>query len=95
LAQRAYELAPTSAAVADTLGWILARKGASERALPLLQKATQALPTDPELQYHYAYALAQLGRRREAREVLSRLLGSVRDFATRRDAERLLADLKV
>ncbi len=95
LAQRAYELAPTSWAVADTLGWILARKGTLERALTLLKQAATAAPTDPELQYHYAFALAQAGRRAEAREILSRVLSDSRDFAARGDAERLFAQLKV
>ncbi|MGH8211334.1 MAG: tetratricopeptide repeat protein, partial [Steroidobacteraceae bacterium] len=91
----AYELAPASAAVADTFGWVLTRRGETARALPLLQRAARSVPADPELQYHFAYALAQTGRRAEAREILSRLLASARDFATRRDAERLLAQLKV
>ena len=94
-AQRAYDLAPSSASVADTLGWILARKQATARALPLLEKAAHASAEDPQLQYHYAYALAQAGKRSEAREILSRVLASERYFAARRDAERLLADLTV
>ena len=94
-AQRAYDLAPGSASVTDTLGWILVRKQATARGLPLLEKAAHAAAQDPELQYHYAYALAQAGKRSEAKEILSRALASDRYFAARRDAERLLADLTV
>ncbi len=94
-AERAQRLAPDSAAVADTLGWILAKKRATDRALPLLEKAARGLPRDAEAQYHYAYVLAQAGRRDDARAVLSRALSAEGDFPARQDAERLLADLKV
>jgi putative PEP-CTERM system TPR-repeat lipoprotein len=95
IAERAQRLAPDSATVADTLGWILAKKRATDRALPLLEKAARGLPRDPEAQYHYAYALAQAGRRDDARAILSRALSAERDFPARQEAERLLADLKV
>ena len=95
VAERAYKIAGKSGAVADTFGWILAGRRATERALPLLEQASRAAPADPEVQYHYAYVLAQAGRRGEARDVLSRALGAGRDFPARQEAERLLADLKV
>jgi putative PEP-CTERM system TPR-repeat lipoprotein len=93
-AQRAHQLAPSSPVIADTLGWILVRERDLSRGLPLLEQATKGA-TDPEIQYHYAYALAQSGKRAEARDVLTRVLAGKRDFQSRHDAERLLADLKV
>jgi cellulose synthase operon protein C len=56
LARRAYEAAPASPAIADTLGWILLEKGRTAEALPLLTKAAQALPKDAEVQAHLARA---------------------------------------
>jgi cellulose synthase operon protein C len=93
-AQRAHQLAPSSPIIADTLGWILVRGSDLSRGLPLLEQATKGA-TDPEIQYHYAYALAQSGKRAEARDILTRVLAGKRDFQSRHDAERLLADLKV
>lgn len=93
-AQRAHQLAPSSPAIADTLGWILVRERDLSRGLPLLEQATKG-GSDPEIQYHYAYALAQSGKRAEARDVLTKVLAGKRDFQSRHDAERLLADLKV
>jgi predicted Zn-dependent protease len=92
LAQRAHALAPQSANVDDTLGWILARKGdEAARAVPLLAQAVKLAPRDPEIRYHYAYALVQDGQRAEAREILSKLLADHASFDSHSDAERLLA----
>ncbi len=94
VAERAYQLAPDQPNVDDTFGWILAREGKGDRALPLLQQAAKLDQSDPNVQYHYAYALAQQGRRAEAQQVLSNLLATQHEFDSRRDAERLLADTK-
>ncbi len=94
LAERAYQLAPTAPDVDDTLGWILVHEGKTEQALPLLAQAVKLNANDPELQYHYAYVLAQQGKRAEAHEILSKLLAGKGNFDSRRDAERLLADTK-
>ncbi|HUN75623.1 MAG TPA: XrtA/PEP-CTERM system TPR-repeat protein PrsT [Steroidobacteraceae bacterium] len=92
--ERAYKLAPASPAVDDTLGWILARKHATDRALALLTQATSSGSADPDMQYHYAYALAQAGKRAQARAVLSKVLAGKQTFDSRRDAERLFANIK-
>jgi cellulose synthase operon protein C len=94
LAEHAYQLAPDQPNVDDTFGWILAREGKVERALPLLQQAAKLDAGDPNVQYHYAYALAHQGRRAEAQQVLSNLLATQHEFDSRRDAERLLADTR-
>jgi putative PEP-CTERM system TPR-repeat lipoprotein len=94
VAQRAYELGPGSPAIADTLGWILARKHETRRALELLQKAAGAVGAEPDVQYHYAFALVQAGRREEADRILTSVLSGSGPFPARRDAERLLAELR-
>ncbi|HUY83185.1 MAG TPA: XrtA/PEP-CTERM system TPR-repeat protein PrsT, partial [Steroidobacteraceae bacterium] len=94
VAEQAYRLAPGQAAVADTLGWILAAKHDTQRALPLLAQAAKSDAADPDMQYHYAYILVQAGRRAEAREILAKLLAGKQGFESRADAERLYANLK-
>jgi EpsI family protein len=90
LAKQAYQLAPDRPEVADTYGWILLRmRRDHERALPLLQAAAKGAPRDPEIQYHYASALAASGRRVEAGSILQALLGSGTAFASRAEAQSL------
>lgn len=94
VAEQAYQLAPNSPSINDTLGWILAQRGRSTQALPYLKRATQLDPRDPELQYHYAFALAHTGARAQARTVLKKILGAATPFAAREAAERLLKTLE-
>ncbi len=92
-ARRAYELAPTTAAVGDTYGWLLLQNGDSELAMPILDKAASAAPDARDIQYHRAVALARTGRTNTAREVLSSALADGAKFADRESAEELLASL--
>ena len=94
IAERAYKLAPKSPNVADTLGWILVRRGQSSEALHYLERATQLDPRDLDLQYHYAYALARVGQRGKARVILRKALTDSGAFSSRQAAEHLLASLK-
>ncbi len=93
MAERAYQLAPKSAGVNDTLGWILAQKGQGAQALPYLARAVKLAPADPDLAYHYAYVLSKTGQAAEAREILSKILASPHPFDARQKAQRLLATL--
>ncbi len=61
-AQRAVELAPDQLAFADTLGWVLYRKGLYPSAVQYLQKANQD-PKDAVAKYHLAMAYAKAGDR--------------------------------
>ncbi|MBM0106194.1 PEP-CTERM system TPR-repeat protein PrsT [Steroidobacter sp. S1-65] len=91
-ARRAYALAPQSAAIMDTLGWILVERGFVTEGLTLLERA--ATPkAGPEIQYHYAAALARSGAKDRARQRLSELLGNETTFASREAAQRLLGEL--
>jgi tetratricopeptide (TPR) repeat protein len=94
LAERAHQIAPQSAEVDDTLGWILAQRHEAGRAVPLLAQAVKHSPEDSEVEYHYAYALVAAGERDEAQRILTRILSTSRPFDSRAAAQRLLASVK-
>ena len=93
LAQRAYELAPESAAVLDTFGWILAEQNREEEAIGYLQTAANLAPQALEIRYHVAQTQARLGRTNEARATLQALLAEEAQFGQREAAETLLESL--
>ena len=73
LAERAHRLRPDDPVILDTLGWVYTRQGQTERGLRLLEQAHGADPRQPEVRYHYAYALHQAGRTAQARQTLAPL----------------------
>lgn len=92
-AQRAYKLAPNSAAVADTLGWIYVELGEYDKAVDMLQKANGLAPQQGDIQYHYAVALEKAGRKQAAKRELEKLLDSGRKFSKMEEAKGLLKQL--
>jgi len=91
-AERAYQLAPSNPAVADTLAWIYAETGKPVRALPLLKKALASAPTSGDIRLHYAHALFRSGDRRGARSQCEQLL-ALQDFPRRAEVQGLMAKL--
>ena len=63
-------------------------------ALSLLKRAVNLDQANPGLQVKLVRALAQTGRREEARNLLQQTLKAYRDFPERDGAERLSAQLK-
>src|SRR6185369_16913441 len=61
LAKRARTNVPNNPNLADTLGWVMFRKGDFRNALPLLQEGAAKLPENPEVQYHLAMAQYMMG----------------------------------
>jgi putative PEP-CTERM system TPR-repeat lipoprotein len=93
LAEAAYRLDPGNPAIADTLAWILVQYGENARGLDLLAKAA-ALPAAPlETRYHYAVALKNAGRTREARRTLEAVLAAGKQFDGIAEAKALLQAL--
>jgi tetratricopeptide (TPR) repeat protein len=74
LAERAYRHAPASAAIADTLGFALYRKGELERAEKLLAEAVSQAPKNGEIRYHLALTYAKQGRSADARRAIEQAL---------------------
>lgn len=93
MAQRAHAAAPGAPAVADTYGWILVQAGKPTEGLPILKEAAARASDQPDIQYHYAAALAATGARAEARKLLTAILERPERFASRAEAERLLERL--
>jgi predicted Zn-dependent protease len=70
LIDRAYAVAPKSAAIRDSLGWVLYRQGHAADALPLLK---DAFSDDPggDIGAHLGEVLWKLGQRPEAEKIWS------------------------
>ena len=92
-AEKAFEVAPESPAVRDTLGWILVEQGDVARGLPLLRDASAKAPGNPEIQFHTAVALMRSGDRAKARRTLELLLATKQEFPQREAAQELLKNL--
>jgi Tfp pilus assembly protein PilF len=73
MAEKAYKLKPDSPIHADTLGWILVQEGDSGRGLQLIEKAVARVPKNPEVRFHFAYALAKAGQTSQARREIAHL----------------------
>ncbi|MEO0436981.1 MAG: XrtA/PEP-CTERM system TPR-repeat protein PrsT [Pseudomonadota bacterium] len=93
-ARRAHQLAPESASVNDTLGWILVQQGRASEALQFLREAAARDSSNPAIRYHLGAALAKLGRGREAERELFFALEYGHQWLERPAAETLLAELR-
>lgn len=72
-AQKAEELSPDNATVADTLGWVLYRKALYTSAIPYLEQAATHEPTGLR-ECHLALAYLKSGEQRKGRQMLSAAL---------------------
>lgn len=90
LASRARELLPADPYTADTLGWILFKRGDFAKAASLLDESAPKLTNEPEVQYHTGMAHYMMGEETPARAALDRALKENRDFPGREDARRRL-----
>ena len=69
LIDRALEKEPDNAAIIDSKGWVLFRRGRFEEALEYLEQAWEKFP-DPEVAAHLGETLWRLGREDQSRELL-------------------------
>ena len=91
LAQQAYELGP-SAQTADTLGWILTTEGDPSTGAILLRQASSG-SNDPRVDYHFAVALKDTGRKDEAVKLLRQVVAAQGQFEEKAAAEKLLTEI--
>jgi putative PEP-CTERM system TPR-repeat lipoprotein len=94
LAERALTLKPAAPHILGTTGWAAFKAGQTDRALQLLRDARLRDPDNAETRYFLASVLASTGRSAEARQELEAALAGGRNFASAKDAERLLGTLK-
>ena len=95
LASKARELQSGDPLTADTLGWILYKRGKYSTALNLLREAADKLPTEAEVQFHLAMTHYMMGEEDVARMAFQRALQLNKDFPGRIEAGRCLSVLAV
>ncbi|MFN5511750.1 MAG: tetratricopeptide repeat protein, partial [Burkholderiales bacterium] len=66
-ARIAFQLAPLSGPIADTLGAVLLAKGQTQPALDILRQAVTLSPKDADIRLNLIQALAQAGRSNDVR----------------------------
>jgi putative PEP-CTERM system TPR-repeat lipoprotein len=93
-AAAAMKASPEAPHVIGTAGWVALKAGERDRALQLLRDARLRNPNNPETRYYLASALAQAGRKTEARDELQAALQSGREFMSAPAARQLLDTLK-
>lgn len=91
LARKARTLDPNNPAVADTLGWLLYKRGDYQQALALLVESAGKLPENPEIQFHLGMANYMMGQTEAARAALQVAMKSTAEFPGKEEAARRLA----
>ena len=92
-AEQASKLAPNSAAILDTKGWLLVKNTQYQEALKTLRLAFTLRSNDPSIRYHLAVALKELGRADQAKGQLKQAIDSAKDFPEKQEAIALLQTL--
>jgi putative PEP-CTERM system TPR-repeat lipoprotein len=92
-AKQAIETINTIPAFFDTAGWALTLSGEVNEGLSYLRQAYSMSSSDIELQYHLAYALAKLGRKKEAIKYLGFIVTAPDEITEVKLAKQLLLEL--
>jgi tetratricopeptide (TPR) repeat protein len=95
LARRASEIAPSDPSIADTLGWILFRRGEYTPALVALHQSVSKLDSVPEVQFHFGMACYMAGNESDAVNAFRRALQLTGDFNEKDDCRQRLAVLSI
>ena len=89
-AKQAHNKLGDMAAVNDTYGWVLLKKGNKNKGLELLAKAHESEPEVKEIEYHYAIALYETGNKKKAKALLRQLKRDKSDFEGKSDIDKYL-----
>lgn len=95
MAERARQLLPYDPFTADTLGWILFKKGDYVRALSLLRESASKLPGQSEVQFHLGMAQYMTGDEDAARTSLQNAVNGTDNFSGKDEARRRLEILAI
>jgi tetratricopeptide (TPR) repeat protein len=95
LARRAREVIPSDPSIADTLGWILYRRGEYTPALLALRESAAKLTSVPEVQFHLGMACYMAGYDSDAITAFQRALQLNGDFPEKSECRQRLAILNI
>ncbi|HEX4273487.1 MAG TPA: hypothetical protein VHZ32_19000, partial [Rhizomicrobium sp.] len=90
LAAKAALLAPRSAEITDTYGWLLLQKKDAKNALTQLQRAHSIAAANGEITYHLALAYAAVGNKAAAKQSLQDAIAKGGNFTDIADARKML-----
>jgi tetratricopeptide (TPR) repeat protein len=90
LARKARQLRP-DASVADTLGWVLYKKGDYQQAQTLFQESAGKLPQNSDVQFHLGMASYMMGQADTARAAFQQALKGTANFEGKEEAQRRLS----
>jgi tetratricopeptide (TPR) repeat protein len=94
LARKAHDLQPQDASAADTLGWVLYKRGDYQQALPILQESAEKAPDNPEIQFHLGMTAYMMGQTDLARVALRKAASAAKDFPGKDESKHRLALLE-
>jgi len=92
-AERALKLAPNSAAILDTYGTLLIKKGETGKGLEYMGRAAKAASNRYDIRLNYAKALAGAGKKDDARKELEALQAVPEDFPGKSEIPTLIKSL--
>lgn len=92
-AEKAFALQPKHPGILDTLGWILAERGDTARAVELLKQAIDILPKAHDIRLHYAKVLIKSGNKVAAKQELETLSKLGEKFPAQAEVKSLMAKL--
>lgn len=93
LAKKAFENAPESAAIADTYGWLLFKRGKVQEALEVMKRAYVRAPSNAEITYHYGAVLNAAGEKAAARQYLEKAVTTQANYPEKDEAKALFSEL--
>ena len=94
LARKAHDLQGQDAAIGDTFGWVLYKRGDYQQALPILQESAEKAPDNPEIQFHLGMTAYMMGQTDLARVALQKAASAAKDFPGKDESKRRLALLE-
>ena len=94
LARRARDLQGDDPAIADTLGWVLSKRGDYQQALTILQESAEKLPDNPEIQFHLGMTAYAMGQTDIAKVALKKAARQPKIFPVRTRANAVCRSLR-
>ena len=94
LARKARDLKGDDATVADTLGWVLYKRGDYQQALSILQDSAAKAPDSPEILFHLGMTASMMGQTDVAKAAFRAAVKSGDDFDGKEESKRRLASLE-